>query len=511
MNAVHDTVGRRRMLALAVGAPALVAAGAVGMYLYMRAPATPVPSGPADASPSPAAASQNAVLTLNADALARIGIQTAAVRLGASIRIITIPAVVEPNTYRQILVKARAAGQVQSVAAELGAHVRPGQPLATIHSPDLAEAQRVYVSMRAELAAAHQRLVRLEGLVKIGAASRQELEAAQVEHTTHATDVEGARARLLLLGLSADAIDTLVDPSRINPVLTVAAPASGVITNRAINSGQTVDASDDLFTIVDLSTVWIVGDLYERDLARVRVGSRTTMTSPALPQEGWKGAVTYIDPHVAVETRTAKLRVETPNPGERLRLGMYVDMAVDDPAPAKALMVPRTAVQMIGSQSVVYVVDPAQSGRFVERAVSVGAASGEEVEVSAGLANGEQVVTTGSFSLRAERDRLGLAPPVPMPTTPGRSGAIPSRVEIRVTKEGFVPDHVAATAGLALDLVFTRTSRDTCATEVVVPTLNVRKALPLNEPVVVRITPKEPGEIAFACGMNMLRGTIVIR
>ncbi len=404
--------GGRAVFAIAVGAPLLIAAGALGMYLYQRSASAPAVPGPAAAGDASAAATtRDVTLTLTAEALSRAGIVTSEVRLGSMTQRIAIPADVEPNAYRQTLVNAAVAGQVLSVPAELGAHVRPGQTLARIHSPDLAEAQRVYLSMQAELAAVHQRLARLEGLVKIGAASRQELESTQVEHTTHSTDVEGARARLLLLGVSADAVKTLVDPDHIDPVLTVVAPAGGVITRRAINVGQRVDASAELFTIVDLSTVWVVGNLYERDLGRVRVGSRATMTSPALPGTTWKGEVTYIDPQVAPGTRTARLRVETANPGGRLRLGMYVDMSVDDASPAKVLLVRRSAVQTIGGQSVVYAADPAQPGRFVERSVRLGVSSGEDVEVIAGLADGEHVVTTGSFFLRAERDRLGLPPP----------------------------------------------------------------------------------------------------
>jgi cobalt-zinc-cadmium efflux system membrane fusion protein len=502
-----------RGIALVAGGLLLVGAGAFGMYLYQAggretAPA-PDPAAPA-ATPDPTPVSHEIAMTLTPEAVSRAGILTSAVRPGSSARAMPIPAVVEPNAYRQTLVTAAVAGQVLSVPAELGAHVRPGQTLATIHSPDLAEAERVYLSMQAELTAVHQRLTRLEALVKIGAASRQELEAAEVEHTTHTTDVEGARARLLLLGVSADAVKALVDPSRINPVLTVVAPEGGVVTRRAINRGQRVDASAELFTIVDLATVWIVGDLYERDLGRVRVGSRATMTSPALPRESWTGAVTYIDPQVAPETRTARLRVETANPGERLRLGMYLDMTIDGVS-AKALLAPRSAVQVIGNQSVVYAVDPAHAGRFVERSVRLGVSSGEDVEVLAGLADGDRIVTTGSFFLRAERDRLGLPPPVPPAPSPGPPAEGPARVEIAVTKEGFVPDRVTAAVGRPIELVFIRTVADTCATEVVVPSLNVRKALPLKKPVVVRITPRESGEIAFACGMNMLRGAVVVR
>jgi RND family efflux transporter MFP subunit len=516
MNHDKNVLGRRRLLAIVVGVPLLVAAGALGMYLYLRTPRTPAPATPpaaaAATAPDPSAAHQQVELTLTPEMLSRAGIQSSSVRVGSATRELTIPGVVEPNTYRQVLVAAAAGGQVRTVPAELGAHVRQGQPLATIHSPALAEAQQVYVSMQAELSAAHQRLVRLEGLVRIGAASQQELEAAQVEHAKHATDVEGARAKLLFLGFTADRVEALVDASRITAVMTVAAPSAGVVTRRSINPGQYVDPSTELFTLADLSTVWIVGDLFERDLGRVRLGSRAAMTSAAFPGQTWKGVVTYIDAQVAPETRTARLRVETSNPGERLRLGMYLDMVISDAAPASVTLVPRTAVQTVGNQSVVYVAHGQQGGRFVERSVRLGRTSGDDVEVTTGLTEGERVVTTGSFFLRAERDRLGLPPPV-APTSPASasSSAAATRVAVRVTKDGFVPATVTVPTGSAIDLVLTRQSNETCATDVVIPALNVRKPLPLNRPVVVRIPPQSAGEIAFACGMNMLRGTVVVR
>jgi RND family efflux transporter MFP subunit len=448
------------------------------------------------AASDPAAGSA-AVLTLTPDAVARAGIETAAVRLGAPSRRVNVPGLVEPNAYQQVLVTALSAGQVQSVSAELGAFVRPGQPLATIHSPELAEAERVYISVRAELTAAEQRLARAEELVKIGAASRQELEAARADRTTRATDVQGARARLQLLGLSPDALAGLVDPNRIDPVLTVAAPAAGLITRRAINRGQNVEAATELFTIIDVSTVWVVGSLFERDLARVRVGSPATMTSAAIPGETWRGVVTYIDPRMAPETRSALLRVETPNPGARLRLGMFLEMVVEDASPARLLLVQRSAVQTIGSVTVVYVADASQPGRFVERPVRLGLASGDEVAVIEGLADGERVVIAGAFFLRAERDRLGLPPPQPAPDAVGEGGRVfrpgstppPARIEIAVTKAGFVPDRVVVAAGHPTDLVFTRTTNETCATEVLVPSPKVRKALPLNRPVAIRLRP----------------------
>jgi cobalt-zinc-cadmium efflux system membrane fusion protein len=414
MNRDSNVLGRRGAVALAIGAPLLVAAGALGMYLYLRAAHTPSPIGPEPpgaTAPSHSAVDHEVELVLTPEAQARAGIQTAAVRMGSLTSELSVPGAVEANPYRQVLVSAAAGGQVRSVSAELGAQVRKGETLATIQSPALAEAQQVYLSMQAELTAAHQRLARLESLVKIGAATREELEAAQVEHSKHSSDVEGARARLLFLGLTAQQVTALSDASQMGPIMTITAPGAGVITRRSINPGQYIEPATEMFTIADLSTVWIVGDLFERDFSRVRVGSRAVMTSPAFKGQTWTGAVTYIDTQVTPGTRTARVRVETPNPGQRLRLGMYLEMVISDVAPLEALLLPRTAVQTVGNQTVVYLADQKNAGRFVERLVQLGRASGEYVEVTSGIIGGEKVVTTGSFFLRAERDRLGLPLP----------------------------------------------------------------------------------------------------
>jgi hypothetical protein len=225
--------------------------------------------------------------------------------------------------------------------------------------------------------------------------------------------------------------------------------------------------------------------------------------------------VSYIDPQLTSDTRTAKVRIEVNNPGRVLRLGMYTDVMLTASAPASAVLIPRTAIQTIGSQTVVYVSDPQQAGRYLERSVSLGSAAGESVEVLSGLTEGELVVIAGSFTLRAERDRLGLpapaivAAPVPPPVT--QTTPVARMVKIQVTKEGFVPSSIDVEAGAPVDLVFIRRTDDTCAKEVVVPAINARKALPLNQPVSIRLPPTKAGTLTFACGMNMLHGSIVVR
>ncbi len=166
MNRDSNVLGRRSAVALAIGATLLVAAGALGMYLYLRPARMPAPMAPAPATAQRPrarhAANREVELTLTEEAAKRAGIQTAAVRAGSLTHELAVPGSVEANPYRQVLVSAAAGGQVRLVPAELGAQVHKGQTLATIESPALAEAQQVYLSMQAELTAAHQRLARLE-------------------------------------------------------------------------------------------------------------------------------------------------------------------------------------------------------------------------------------------------------------------------------------------------------------------------------------------------------------
>src|SRR5207248_132519 len=263
----------------------------------------------------------------------------------------------------------------------LGQRVRRGQPMAEIFSPELAEAATRYMSARAELDVHERELQRTEKLVDIGAATRQELERLHAEHTARLAGVESARSRLELLGLSAAAIGNLAPGKEAAAVTPVPAPIAGVVTDRGANTGLNVDTAAKLFTVVDLSTVWVVADLYETDFSRVRVGTSATVTTKAFPDAALNGKVSYIDPQVNPETRTAKVRVEVANPKQELRLGMFADVIVEARGGAAAASVSRAAVQNVGNQTVVYVADPQQPGRFIEREVHLGDRSGTDVVV----------------------------------------------------------------------------------------------------------------------------------
>jgi RND family efflux transporter MFP subunit len=213
--------------------------------------------------------------------------------------------------------------------------------------------------------------------------------------------VEEARQRLLLLGLSESQIDEVRAGRKVSSDIAIPAPMDGVVTARSLNLGQVVTAGQELFTVTDLSSVWIEGNLLEDHFASVTKGSRATITTPAYPGRTYRGVVDYIDPRVDPKTRTAKVRVVTENTDLALRLGMYMDLLFTR-TEAPSTTVPSQAIQLIGSSSVVYVPVDGQPGQFRQK--TVGAAS--EVmagrRVVEGLRSGERVVTEGSFLLRAE-------------------------------------------------------------------------------------------------------------
>jgi RND family efflux transporter MFP subunit len=421
----RDRRRARDRISQVVAAAVLVALGVAGGVVWSErrmstaarsAPAAskamPGTSGmpsPADAPPSASTKSDETVeVSLSREAAERAGIKIEPVRTTPMTEAVSFPGTVTSNAYRDTKVNALVAGVVRQVTVELGAEVKRGEPLAVIFSSDLADAQMKYLSMRAMLEADHQKLVRTEKLVTLGAASRQELEEVTATHTGHATEVAAARQRLVLLGLSNKQLDAVTDASHVVSEVTVPAPANGVVIARTVNPGQVVGVGQDLFVVTDLTTLWVIGDLYEKDFAAVRVGSSASITVPATNQT-LRGRVAYIDPRVDPATRTAKIRVEVPNPSGNLRLGMFVTMSIETGTNQRMTVVPQAAVQAIGERTVVYTPVAGEEGKFTERLVKLGPSRGNLVQVLEGLKPGDKVVTDGSFFLRGEaaRNRSG--------------------------------------------------------------------------------------------------------
>jgi len=504
---------------LVVAAAALLAAGAGAAYLLLPSssdlptgdgaagvalPASlPAPSTAAAPASEPAA---DVVVTINADAGSRAGIRLVSVDTGTAAGGLRLPGLVEPNAYRKVTVTPLVGGRITRVLVELGQQVRAGQTMAQVFSPELADAHSRYTSARAGLEAHDRELQRTQKLVEIGAASKQELERIHAEHTAQIAAVASARSRLELFGVPVAALDA--PGTNMVASANVPAPIAGVVTERLANVGLNVDTSTTLFTVVNLSTVWVVADLFEKDFARVRVGAPARVTTPAYPDRVIQGRVSYIDPQVESNTRTAKVRVEVANAAGELRLGMFAEVEILGGAAGPVAVVPRGAVQTVGNRHVVYLANANQPGRYIEREVRLGARAGDRVEILSGVQSGDVVVGEGSFFVRAELERLGLAASVAAPSPP--KPAAVQEAKVMVGEQGFEPAKLTLQAGTPARITFVRTSDKTCGTEVVFPSLSVKRALPLNAPVVIELTPAKSGDIAFACGMNMLKGVVMV-
>lgn len=311
--------------------------------------------------------------------------------------------VVQANAYKETPVVSIVGGIVRSVKLELGQNVKRGQAVATVFSNELADAQSRYLTALAVLDEHHRHHLRTMKLVEIGAASRQDLEMATSQYREAESNVANLRQKLLLLGMSPQRIDALNSTSQISSEVTVTAPASGTLTSRTVNPGEVIEANKELMRVTDLSTVWVVGQVYEKDLATIHVGSGANITADAYPGRDFRGRIAYVDPKIDPATRTAQVRIELANPGQALKIGMYVNVAFAALGSAEKTMpvVPKDAVQTIGNQQYVFVATE-KPDEFALRPVRLGPESNGFYPVLEGLNVGERIVAEGSFLLRAE-------------------------------------------------------------------------------------------------------------
>lgn len=495
------TISRLTALGSAV---VIFAAGAGVAYLVSaraRAP-QPEPAPPARTA-ADAAAARPGIIEIDRELAQRAGIAIAQAETSTIAGSVRVPGTVQPNAYHQVSVTPLVGGRVTRMFVELGQSVARGAPIAEVYSPDVAEARAQYLSLQADSDAGEARLRRTERLAELGSASQQELELVRAEHVRHETEVRQAAARLRLLGLDPATIgDAHADAAS---TVTIAAPQAGVIVQRPATAGTTAEPSTVLATIAELSPVWIIADVYERDFGRVVNGAPAAITAPAYPGVEFRGRVSYVSPDVRPETRTAQVRIQVANPENRLKFGMYVTAAIGEHA-GSSVVVPRAAVQMIGTDSVVFVPLDASATSFRERRVRIGPADGDRLAVVEGLAAGERVVTNGSFVIRAEAERLAIRPESGS-GTPG--AASPQAATVRITTKGFEPDSITLQPGTPARVTFIRTTDETCATSLALPDYGITRALPLNEPVVVEFTPTKSA--SFQCGMGMLAGKLVVR
>jgi cobalt-zinc-cadmium efflux system membrane fusion protein len=292
-------------------------------------------------------------------------------------------------------VGAPVSGRVVELRVQPGDRVKRGQPLLVIASPDAESAYADWVAARADDALAEKGLERQRRLLADQAVSAKEVLQAEGDATKARAAKARALARLEVLGIAPD--DAGGRPSRY----LLRAPIDGVVVERPATPGMEVraDSGTPLVTVADLSRLWVLADVYERDVASVSAGGRAEVRVAAWPGKVFEGKVTYVGDLVDPQSRTVKVRVEVQNPEQRLKPEMYARVALRGAAGAPTLAVPSQAVLSDGTASAVMVA--LGDGRFERRTIEAGPERDGRVRVLAGLAPGERVVVDGAIYLGA--------------------------------------------------------------------------------------------------------------
>ena len=390
------------------GTVLVVALGTV--YLVTRGDDAPVVMAAShDHAGATGATDSSRAVMLTPEQARRIGVTYATVTVGALGREVRTVGQIAYDETRVKTISPRIDGWVERLLVNAtGQTVSLGQPLLTIYSPMLVQAQE-------EILLA----TRLERDVADGSADARR-SAREL--------LVSARRRLDYWDIAASEIAEVERTGRVRKTLTLRSSAAGYVLEKKVVAGQKIMAGDALYTVADLSVVWMEGDVFEQDLAIVKMGQAVRAEFQSLPGEQRLGRISYIAPTLDPQTRTIRVRVALPNGDFRLKPGMYATLHIAGATRAAVLTVPRGALLSTGKRNIVFVRDA--TGNLVPREVAMGAVTDDRVEILRGLAAGETVVASATFLVDAESN-LGKAlggmgdmpgmdvstPPTPLPAS----------------------------------------------------------------------------------------------
>jgi cobalt-zinc-cadmium efflux system membrane fusion protein len=366
------------------------------------------PSEQAPEAKKAAVAERTGVLHLTSEELARTSIEVAPVARGALLAPRQYTATVQANENELAEVTALIRGRVVKVHVDVGQDVKKDTLLATLHSTDLGLAEGAYLKSAARLHEAELAFERARGLQEQKVVSLAELQRREATMKTAQAEAREARNRLELFGVPRQELERLDRKDTIKADVPLRAPFDGRVIMRNITRGEVVETQQKLFTVADLSDVWVVGNVPEKDVQYIRKDQKVEVIVSAYPHGIFPGTITYIGDVLDPATRTMRLRVTVPNSDLLLKPEMFALVLVYVPETPDALTVPLAAVQNGPTGKIVFV--RRGPNDFDVRMVKVGSEQGEVVTVLEGVSAGEQVVTKGSFVLKSEMERHKIEP-----------------------------------------------------------------------------------------------------
>jgi membrane fusion protein, copper/silver efflux system len=340
--------------------------------------------GPVKKAPSAAKQQQDPMptITLSADKIQLIGVRTATAGYQVVDRQIRTVGRVEVNETKLAFVNTKISGWVKKLYIDYtGQHVKKGQPLLSLYSPDLVSAQEEYLfAFKASTSAS------APGGFKEVDASRQSL-------------LESAKRRLHLWDITDAQIEELEKTGKPGTDMTVFAPLDGIVLEKMVLDGGYITPGMNLYKIADLSTIWVIADVYEYEVPLVKVGQKARVSLSYEPGTAYSAIVNYIYPTLDPVTRTVKVRLTMENPGRMLKPEMYANIEISASSGSR-LTIPTEAVLDTGVRQIVYV--EKKPGVYEMREVKLGARGEKYVEVLSGIRKGERVVTSGNFLIDSE-------------------------------------------------------------------------------------------------------------
>lgn len=341
-------------------------------------------------------AGQSGVVKLAPEEMQAAGVKVVAIEEQAISEQLTLTAVIRANQDRIAHMVPRVSGRITRVTGNLGDTVKSGQTLAFIDSIELGEAHSAFLQARSRYDVARADYDRAERLRKDEIIPEKDYLRARGELERARAESQTASEKLRLLGVPQGGTSSVAAAS----VYPLTSPFAGTIVEKKAVLGELAKTDDSLFTVADLSTVWIEANLFERDLTKVKIGAPAQVAVSAYPGEVFKGRVTYISSTIDKETRAVPARIEVRNADGRLKPEMFASAAIDTGGSVKGLMVPQDAVVLVQGQSTVFV---EEHGGFEARAVETTPSNGNNALIKAGIKPGEKVVVAGAYAIKARQ------------------------------------------------------------------------------------------------------------
>jgi cobalt-zinc-cadmium efflux system membrane fusion protein len=325
-------------------------------------------------------------------------IQIVAVEKSSLPRVLRLTGSVAYNAFKTTPVFTAIGGPVQEILVAPGQTVHAGQPLLTVSSPDYSVARSAYLKARSASQLADRNFQRSQDLYEHKAISERDLQQAESDRAQAQADLSSSEDALRILGLK-DMDAVLKNPPKMTSQIPLLAPVGGEITERLVGPGQLLQAgATQAFTISDMSTVWVLVNVYQSDLAYVHAGDSVEISTDAYPDK-FHGKISYFAPALDPNTRTLQARIVTENRGDRLKKDMYVAATVSAGVTRDALSIPDAAV-LRDTENQPFVYLQVESNKFARRPITVGNSANGRTLIASGLKEGDRVVGDGALFLQ---------------------------------------------------------------------------------------------------------------